>query len=128
MRESRFPSANLEHRLCLSLCCGQLSADQRSRVLGLLSQPVKWHKFLRIVYAQEIWPLVYRNLRALGFPAIPNEVQTKLKCAYVETALENHLASNALTVLLRHLSNAAVPVVPLKGVQLANSLFGDPAM
>ena len=127
MHEIRFPS-NPEHRLCLSLSCGQLSSHQRSRALELLSQPVNWREFLHIVYAQETWPLVYRNLRELGFPAIPNELQTELKCAYVGTALQNHFASNELAVLLHSLSSAAVPVVPLKGVQLANSLFGDPAM
>src|SRR5215831_729565 len=128
MHESRLPSAKLEHRLCLALSRGQLSPDQRSRALELLSQPIKWPEFLRIVYAQQTWPLVYRNLRALGFPAIPDEVRTELKCAYVETALQNHFASNELAVLLHRLSNAAVPVVPLKGVQLANCLFGDQAM
>src|SRR5215469_8323612 len=128
MHECTFASASLEHRLCLSLSCGQLSSDQRSRVLELLSQPVKWPEFLRIVYAQETWPLVYRNLRELRFSAIPNEVRTELKCAYVKTALQNQLVSNELAVLLHRLSNALVPVVPLKGVQLANSLFGDPAM
>lgn len=128
MHDSRFPSANLEHRLCLSLSCGQFSSNQRNRVLEFLAQAVKWPEFLRIVYAQETWPLVYRNLRKLGFPAVPNEVRTELKCACVETALQNHFASNELAVLLNRLSNAEVPVVPLKGVQLANSLFGDPAM
>jgi hypothetical protein len=128
MHELTVASVNLEHRLCLSLSCGQLSSDQRSRVLELLSQPVKWPEFLRIVYAQETWPLVYRNLRELGFPATSNEVRTELKCACIKTALQNHLASNELAVLLHRLSNAVVQVVPLKGVQLANSLFGDPAM
>src|SRR5215472_1580530 len=128
MHECIFASANLEHRLCLSLSCGQLSSDQRSRALELLSQPVKWPEFLRIVYAQETASLVHRNLRELRSPAIPIEVRTELKCAYVKTALQNHLAANELAVLLHRLSDAGVPVVPLKGVQLANSLFGDPAM
>lgn len=127
MPEDMSRSLTQEERFCLLLSRGQLTADERTRVREFLSGPVEWSLLLDRAYAHQVYPLVYRNLRQLGFSAVPHEVQTEVKGAYLANALRNQLFSDELACLLRLLSDAGIPAIPLKGVALAESLYGDPA-
>ena len=127
MPEDMSPRLTREDRFCLLLCRGQLTADEQARAREFLSAPVQWPLLLDRAYAHQVYPLVYRNLRQLGFSAVPDVVQTELKGAYLANALRNQLLAEELTSLLHLLSNAGIPAIPLKGVPLAESLYGDPA-
>ena len=54
-------------------------------------------------------------------------MQVKLKAEFRVNAVRNMLFASELTQVLRFLGEAGVPVLPLKGVTLAESLYGDPA-
>jgi hypothetical protein len=45
--------------------------------------------FLNAAYTHQAYPLVYRNVRELRLPAVPDAVQTSLKGAHAN-ALRNH--------------------------------------
>ena len=77
--------------------------------------------------SHQVYPLVYRNLSDLGFSGVPEAVQSGLKSLYLANALRNQLLAEELARVLRLLGDAGIPVIPLKGVPLAQSLFGDPA-
>ena len=57
---------------------------------------------------------------------VPEQVLAELKGAYVSNALRNQLFAEELARLLRLLGDAAIPVIPLKGVTLSQALYGDP--
>jgi hypothetical protein len=118
------PVLTREDELCLLLARGKLSSGQRARALQLLATPPQW-PLLR--YSHQVYPLVYRNLLELGFPGVPHGVQTELKSACLANAFRNQLFAEELARLLKLLGEAGIPVIPLKGVTLAQSLFGDPA-
>jgi Uncharacterised nucleotidyltransferase len=67
------------------------------------------------------------NLRQLGFSTVPDVVQNELKGAYPANALRNQLLAEELARLLHLLNDAGIPVFPLKGAPLAQSVYGDPA-
>ena len=69
--------------------------------------------------------MLYRNLRDLGFPGVPAAIQSELKAAYLSNAFRNRLLAEELVRLLKVLGESGIPVIPLKGVALAQSLFGD---
>jgi hypothetical protein len=114
-----------EDRLCLLLCRGQLTPDEQARARELLSSPLEWSLLLERAYTHGVYPLVYCNLRQLGFSAVPQMVQTELKRAYMANALRNQLLAEDLARLLHLLSTAGIPAIPLKGIALAESLYGD---
>jgi Uncharacterised nucleotidyltransferase len=116
-----------EDQLCLLLARGQLTPEEQARACEFLSRPLQWPVLLDRAYAHQVYPLIYRNLRQLGFLGVPEEVQASLKGAYLANALRNQLLSEELAHLLRLLSDAGIPVIPLKGVALAEALYGDPA-
>jgi hypothetical protein len=121
------PVLTREDELCLLLARGKLSSEERIRALQFLGTPLQWPLLLERAYSHQVYPLVYRNLLDLGFPGVPEEVQAELKGAYLANAFRNQLLAEELTRLLKLLGEAGIPVVPLKGVTLAVSLFGDSA-
>ena len=71
--------------------------------------------------------MVYRNLLDFGFSGVPEPVQAELKGQYLANALRNQLLAEELARLLGLLGEAGIQVIPLKGVALAQSLYGDVA-
>jgi hypothetical protein len=116
-----------EDSLCLLLSRGQLTPEQQARAHEFLSAPLQWSIVLDRTYIHQVYPLFYRNVRELGFPGVPHEVQTRLERRYLANTVRNQLLSEELARLLRLLSAADISVIPLKGVAMAESLYGDPA-
>lgn len=116
-----------EDQLCLLLARGQLTPEVRSRILEFLATPLQWPLILERAYSHQVYPLLYRNLRDLGFPGVPEAVQDELKGLFMANALRNQLLAEELARLLSLLGEAGIRVVPLKGVALAQSLYGETA-
>jgi hypothetical protein len=114
-----------EDQLCLLLARGQLSPAVRARIPELLATPLEWPRILERACSHQVYPLLYRNLRDLGCASVPDAVQSELKGLYLANALRNQLLAEELARQLRLLGEAGIRVIPLKGVMLAQSLFGD---
>jgi hypothetical protein len=117
-----------EDQLCLLLARGQLTSDVQRKARELLHSPLRWSLILERAYSHQVFPLLYRNLRTLGFSGIPDPIQTKLKGAFLANALRNKLLAEELARLLGLLGEAGIRVIPLKGITLAESLYGDAAL
>src|SRR5499427_6544125 len=116
-----------EDSLCLLLGRGRLTSYEQVRTRELLSSAVNWSHLLERAYAHGVYPLIYSNLRELGFSGVPDPIRTELKRAYLCNAIRNQLLSQELAHLLSQLGEARIPAIPIKGVSLAESLYGDPA-
>jgi len=116
-----------EDQLCLLLARGQLTPEVRKRILEFLATSLQWPEVLERAYSHQVYPLLYRNLRDLGFPGVPDAVQAELKGAFRANAFRNKLLAEELAGLLGLLSKGGIRIIPLKGITLANSLYGDPA-
>ena len=114
-----------EDRLCLLLAQGYLSQAAREEALGLLVGPLQWDPILERAKAHEVYPLLYRNLKNLGFPCVPDTARAELEALFRMNALRNSLLARELAQVLGTLHHAAIPVIPLKGLLLAESLYGD---
>jgi hypothetical protein len=114
-----------EDQLCLLLARGQLPLAARHRALDLLATPLRWDLLLARAGAHEVTPLVYRNLATLEFSGVPDPVRARLTDAFRVNAVRSMLFAQELARLLRLLNQAGVPSIPLKGVTLAESLYGD---
>ena len=125
MPEAMSPRLTPEDRLCLLLSRGQLTSDEQARAREFLSAPVQWSILLERAYAHQVYPLIYRNLRQLGFSAVPEAVQCELKGTCRANALHNQLLAEEFARLLRLLSKAGIAAIPLKGISLAESIYED---
>ena len=118
----RFPP---EDELLLLLARGSLTPELQERALHLMSLEPSWPSILSRPQTYRILPLLNRHLQTLGFPGVPPQTRTKLEEVCREIAVYNALAARELPELLRLLSAARIPAIPLKGVALAESLYGD---
>jgi len=117
-----------EVELCLLLSRAQLSPQARERVLGLLHTPLRWEFLFQRSEGFGLFPLVYTGLDALGFQGVPGDIRAKWTSTFRLHAIRIELIAGELARILRLLGDAGIPVMPLKGVALAESLYGDAAL
>ena len=72
------------------------------------------------------WPP--ETSQALGWPDVPPPVRAAFEAARRINAARNALVARALGRVLEGLGRVGVPVIPLKGVALSESLYGDAAL
>jgi hypothetical protein len=116
-----------EDELCLLLARGQLSREAQERALGLLESPLRWDLLLARAREHQVVPLLLRSLRTLDFQGVPDAARAQLSAAFRMNALRNAYLAGELARVLQLLNDSAVRVIPLKGVTLAESLYGDSA-
>jgi hypothetical protein len=112
----------------MALSRATLGPESATRVQGLLDRPLSWPAILERADHEGVLPLVYRNLASLGFPGTPPEIREALQTAYRDNAARHSLLSHELARLLRLLDSVGIQVIPLKGVALGESLYGDGAL
>src|SRR5579864_1703612 len=117
-----------EDQLCLLLVRGRFPPDAQQQASHLLAMALDWSQILERVRIHEVLPLVYRNLQTVGFPGVPEPVRASLEDTFQANALRNTLFAEELKRILPPLRDAGVPVIPLKGAYLAESLYGDLAL
>ncbi len=122
------PALFAEDELCLLLARGRLPPDLRARALELIVGQIQWDALWRQAEEHQVLPLIHRSLKTLEFQGVPGEVRARLTADFRQNAVRNMLFAAELERLLRLLGEAGIRVIPLKGVTLAESLYGDPAM
>jgi hypothetical protein len=114
-------------RLLRILARGEVPADLEGRARGLTGNVV-WSRLFDQAEAHGVLPLAARSLAALGWPDVPAPVRAAFEAARRINAARNALVARALVRVLEGLGSAGVPVIPLKGVALSESLYGDAAL
>ncbi len=117
-----------EDELCLSLARARLSPEARERALSLLAGPLQWPQVFESARRCEVFPLVYASLRTLDFPGVPDSVRQEWARVFQFNAIRNELLTQEMARVLRLLGDAGIPVMPLKGLALGESLYGDLAL
>lgn len=118
-------SLSTEERLLLLLAQGELRERAEGEARALMQGPLDWERFAARAAIEEVGPLVHRNLRRSGLRGAPQDVLRLIEGQAKSAALQNTLLAEELGAVLRLLGNAGIPVIPLKGVALAASLYGD---
>lgn len=117
-----------EDELLLLLSRATLGADAQERALRLLRGRLSWPGVLSQGRVHGVLPLVTRNLERAGFPGVPGDARERLETARRLNAALSALFTRELVRVLEHLAAAGLPAIPLKGVALSESLYGDPLL
>ena len=92
-----------------------------------LPVPVPWAEVMALARTEGVTPLLYAALRQTGMTA-PERVGTALAQAYYGLARANTLRGLELEPVLAALSGVDVPVLLLKGMALAETLYDNIAL
>jgi hypothetical protein len=114
-----------EECLLLLLARGAPTGEERGEARSLLGSGLDWTRIVRLAEAHEVVPLVCRSLQRTGFDGVPPAARDALEASRRSTAARNALLARELAGILRLLAGAGVPAMPIKGVALAETLYGD---
>ena len=117
----------LSPELRLVLLCSSLKSKDKDQgtIDKLIASEINWSIFTNLVVHHRVYPLVYRYLSTLAYPAVPNEVMSTLcqinkdnKCKTLQMIAE-------FIKILRALEQSGIRVIVIKGFPLAYQLYGD---
>lgn len=111
----------------LLLCCCRVNLDRetKSRILALVDGSMDWPRFMEYVHQARVVPLVYRHLSAVCPEAVPEAQMQVLVTQYGENVLRNKLFADELVKLANAFAAAGVPLMTIKGLALAETVYGD---
>ena len=114
-----------EDELLLLLVQRRRLPHSETRIHALLHGVVGWSSLLQRAHLHGVVPLLAHHLQLFGYsevlPAVVVELQ---RCSHVNCA-RNLLLARELGRVLQQLGIVGIPVIPLKGVVLAEALYGD---
>ncbi len=114
-------------QLCLLLARARFSPELAKPEIERLAT-ANWDTLFEHAWAHGLIPLVYHRLQELDFPGVPPQIRRELTDAFGINAIRNEVLTQELIHVLADLGEAEIPVIPLKGVALAESLYGDVAL
>jgi len=120
--------ATCESLLVLRCATTDLTEHAERQVQALLTRPLDWARVLRIGRRHRVLSLLYLNLHRIASPAIPAPVLVELRGQFMKNAARNLQLAAELVRLLDLFAKSGIPVAPFKGVVLASSVYGDPAL
>ncbi|MHB8094189.1 MAG: nucleotidyltransferase domain-containing protein [Candidatus Aminicenantales bacterium] len=120
----------MEGREAGRLLCDFLSRKNITEAgLGTIS-PADWENLVDWALCFKVGGLFYRETRSGNFPAelIPIDARDRLREAYRNLATTNTSRFFDVLKILKALADNRLPVIELKGLSLANKVYGDIAL
>lgn len=114
-------------RLIARLARAAVPPDARHRVAALAAD-ADWPATIERASAHGVAPLVAHHLDALGWPNVPAAARAALESIRRVNAARSLVMARALARVLDAFARAGVPAIPLKGVALAEAVYGDGAL
>lgn len=88
--------------------------------------PEQWQEWLALAAAQRVTPVLWQRLKQKGVAhLVPEEAAEALKAALSRNALRNLRLYGELRTLLTALETEDIPVILLKGIYLADAVYGN---
>lgn len=83
-----------------------------------------WNSLLELAHGHRVLPLIWSRLADTG-SAVPLIVQERLRAEYERNVLHNMANAAELIALLKALEHEGISAMPIKGVVLGASIYGD---
>lgn len=106
---------------------GDVDASSAERARTLLRGGLDWERVLRWGDFHGALPSLYTHLSAIESADVPAPVLARLRDRYYEVARRNLYLTAELFGLLDAFESRGIPVIPLKGAVLSNSIYRNPA-
>jgi hypothetical protein len=120
---------NTEQRILCLAARTQLDADATEQLLDLLRGPLDWERLWAQGHLHDVLPLLTSSLRQLaGHAAIPADWLARGQRRLYATLLHNTALADELVRVCTALRAARVEALPVKGVVLAETLYGNLAL
>lgn len=116
-----------ELELLLWLCRSELDAATTQRIQARCHESINWTYLVDTAIRNRVFPLVYKNLRAIAATEIPAPLLQTLKRWSDHSALHNLTLAKSLLEIQATMATHSLTVVPFKGPVLAHQIYHQPA-
>src|SRR5580704_6367495 len=116
--------------LALVVACSRWppGASEEQEVRTRVAAPIDWNLFLAWVRRNRIAPLVYRNLRLVACPLVPDAVVLQLQSESMRNARRALMQIAEAARISRLLAAGGIRSMIVKGPVLAQLVYGDPTL
>lgn len=121
-----FPKMSPE--LVFVLNCIRFSEVEKKQMHTLLALILDWDLCLRQAMEHRVFPLVYKTLRTLNNPAVPDYVLQTLRQECRNNALKAVSMTGEMVRVIRMMEDVGIQPLILKGAPLALKLYEDIAL
>jgi hypothetical protein len=115
----------LEQSLLMAVTRAVLEGEVSLELAAISSRPFDWAWILKQAEDERLAALLYSVARTLP---VPSPVLERLRAAWVSGRRQYLLGIQQLTRVLSAFEREGVPVIPLRGLALANLLYRDPGL
>ncbi len=118
-----------EYRLLLDCARTKLSKNNQDKIRELVNDDMDWDYLLQISKAHGLAPLLYYHLHRIDHNhRIPQPIIDQLHTIYYSNLAHNILLSNELNKILNSFEKKEIPVVVLRGLALAQTVYKNIAL
>jgi hypothetical protein len=117
-----------EGRLLVLCARTTINSFVRVEVEDLAGEPVDWETVWQLSKAQRVVPLVYRTLLAVCPAAMPSPLHHAFRRHLQSNALLHTVLAEELLGVLNALSAKGIRAIPLNGLTLSCTAYGDPSL
>ncbi len=109
--------------------CRILSFDPQARAGMDAITPGDWQPIVNLAAQQYLAPLLYQRIMTLGLgDSVPSEVLITLHNQYLHSAARGMWLVRQYDNILAGFNSAHLPVIPIKGIYLAQEVYENPAL
>jgi hypothetical protein len=120
---------NIEQRILCLAARTRLDIDAEGRLLELLRGPLDWERLWEQGHLHEVLPLISVNLQRLqGQAPLPGEWMARARRRSLATMMRNTALADELMRVTAAFTAVGVEVMPVKGIVLAETLYGSLAL
>lgn len=105
----------------------RLDRDGDARKQSAFDEPIDWETFWALAHRHEVVPMVWAWLRADATRqlSVPEPIIRRAQRRYFATMIRNRAWAAELATVLRAFAAAGVEAMPVKGVAIAETVYGD---
>ncbi len=115
----------LEAEFILRCVREQESADGAVRLDQLIECKLDWNGVLAMARSHAVLPLLHHKLTSMSWNRIPPAPRSEIELFFRQNAARNLGMAAELTEIIKLCRNNSIPVIPFKGVVLAQRLYGS---
>ena len=118
-----------EYRLLLDCARTKLSKDNQSKIRKLVNNSLDWGYLLQISKIHGLTPLLYYHLHRIDYEhRIPQPIMDQLHTIYYSNLARNISLDSELNKILNSFEKEEIPVVVLRGLALAQTVYENIAL
>ena len=114
-----------EFQLLCACARSQLDEDQSRKIRELAEKDINWEELVNISAFHKTLPLLYKSLKEACLTEVPEPILQKLRAVFFQNSVRCLQMIGELLKVIDIFNKEGIPVVPIKGPLLTETLFGD---